>query len=127
MPFDQLQSGARALPAEGARVDVAFEGTARGPKLSGTVRGVDYLYIRADGCAQLHIHATITTEGGQKIAFTGGGVATLEPGVSVHQLRENITLFTSAAEYAWVNRLPIWAVGTVDLAKGEIRGTGYIV
>jgi hypothetical protein len=29
------------------------------------------------------------------------------------------------ARYRWVNPIQIWASGTVDLAKGEIRVKGY--
>jgi hypothetical protein len=62
-------SGQMPPPAEGARFDVYFEGPITGPKLKGTVRGVDYLHIRADGRCQLNIHAEITTEDGRKIAL----------------------------------------------------------
>lgn len=41
------------------------------------------------------------------------------------QLRENVTLTTSHPEYSWVNAIQVWAPGTVDLAKGEIRVRGY--
>ena len=42
-------SGQMPPPAEGARLDVYFEGPITGPKLKGTVKGLDYLHIRADG------------------------------------------------------------------------------
>ena len=63
---DALISGQTPPPAEGARVDIYFEGPITG-KLNGTVKGVDYLHIRADGRCQLNIHAEITTEDGKKI------------------------------------------------------------
>jgi hypothetical protein len=78
--FDGLLSGAAAPPPEGARFDVLSEGTVTGPKLKGTVKGVDYANVRADGRLQLHIHAEITTEDGKKIAFFADGVLILEPG-----------------------------------------------
>ena len=109
--LDQLQAGTTAPPAEGVRLDVAFEGRVTGPKLSGAIKGVDYIHIRADGRAQLHIHAEITTEGGQKIALAADGVAMLQAGAAVNQLRENATLTTSAAEYTWVNPLDSWQSG----------------
>ena len=59
-------------PAEGARFDVYFEGPITG-KLNGTVKGVDYLHIRADGRCQLNIHAEITTEDGKKISLAADG------------------------------------------------------
>ena len=59
-------SGQMQPPAEGARFDVYFEGPITGPKMKGTVKGVDYLHIRADGRCQLNIHAEITTEDGKE-------------------------------------------------------------
>ena len=47
-------SGQTPPPAEGARIDVYFEGPVTG-KLKGTVKGVDYLHIRADGRCQLFL------------------------------------------------------------------------
>jgi hypothetical protein len=80
-----IASGQAAPPPEGARFDVAFEGSMTGPKLQGTVKGVDYINIRADGRAELHIHGEFTTQDNQKIALFADGVATPEegkPGIS---------------------------------------------
>ena len=63
---EALFAGQTPPPSEGARVDVYFEGPIAGAKLNGTVKGVDYLHIRADGRAQLNIHAEITTDDGKK-------------------------------------------------------------
>ena len=57
-------SGQAPPPGEGARFDVYFEGPITGAKLRGSVKGVDYLHLRADGRFQLHIHAEITTDDG---------------------------------------------------------------
>ena len=86
---------------------------------------VDYLQIRADGRFQLHIHAEITTEDGERIAFFADGVATPREGSTIADLRENVTLTTSSKAYAWVNTLQIWATGTVDLAEQVVRVKGY--
>jgi hypothetical protein len=123
--LDALLAGQVAPPPEGARFDVAFEGSSRGPRLKGTATGVDYLHMRADGRAQLHIHAEITTEDGEKIALFADGVATPEEGTGVLQLRENVTLSTSSPAYSWVNQLQVWGQGTVDPAKGEINLKAY--
>ena len=56
-------------------------------------------------------------------ALAADGVALGE--APVLQLRENVKLTTSHPEHAWVNHIQIWASGTVDLAKGEIRVKGY--
>jgi hypothetical protein len=118
-------SGQAPPPAEGARFDVHFEGPITGPKVKGTVKGVDYLHIRADGRCQLNIHAEVTTEDGKKIAVAADGVGIPEPGSPVVQLRENVTLTSNHPEYVWVNTIQVWARGTVDVSKGEIRVKGY--
>ena len=88
-------------PPEGARLDLTLEGPIGGPKLKGTVKGKDYLCFRADGKAQLHIHAEITTDDG--------------------------TLTTSEPDFAWLNSLQIWGVGTVDVSTGQVNLKGYAV
>ncbi len=123
--MESLVAGEIAPPPEGARIDVAFEGESTGPKLKGTVTGVDYLRIRGDGQFQLHIHAEITMDDGEKIALFADGVAYPREGSNIADLRENATLTTSSKTYAWVNALQIWATGTVDLAEQVVRIKGY--
>jgi len=124
---EALFAGQTPPPAEGARIDVHFEGPVTGARLKGTAKGVDYLHIRADGRIQLNIHAEITTEDGKKIALAADGVGIPQEGSPVFQLRENVTLTSNHPEYAWVNPLQVWAPGTVDVAKGEVRIKGYAV
>jgi hypothetical protein len=119
-------SGQSAPPAEGARFDVHFEGVISGPRIKGTVKGIDYLHFRADGRSQLHIHAEITTEDGKKISIAADGVAIPQPGSPIVQLRENATMTSNHPEYAWVNPIQIWAPGTCDLSTGKIQITGYV-
>ena len=71
---DAVLSG-QTPPPEGARFDFYLEGPVTGPKVQGTFKGIDYIYFRADGRAELHIHGEITTEDGKKIALEAGGVA----------------------------------------------------
>jgi Protein of unknown function (DUF3237) len=123
--FAALTAGEVAPPVEGARFDVAFEGTASGPKLNGTAEGIDYVRVRANGRFELHIHETIRTGDGQSIAVQGDGVAILRPEGGVADLRVNMTLFASAKAYAWVNQLQVWGVGTLDLARQVIQVTAY--
>src|SRR3954469_8278317 len=65
---DAVLSG-QPPPPEGARFDFYLEGPISGPKLQGTFRGVDYIYFRADGRAELHIHGEITTEDGSGLRW----------------------------------------------------------
>lgn len=122
--MEAIMSGQAAIPPGGARFDVWFEGEGKG-KIAGNVVGCDYLRMRADGRFDLEIKGVITTPEGHKIALAADGVCIPTPGSPVAELRENVTLFSSHPEYAWVNPLQIWAVGTVDLAEGVVRIKGY--
>jgi Protein of unknown function (DUF3237) len=123
--MEALLSGQAPPPGEGVRLDIYFEGPVSGAKINGSVKGVDYLHVRADGRMQLDIHGEITAADGKKIALYADGVLSGQP--PTLQLRENATLTTSHPDYSWVNSLQVWAPGTVDLAAGEIRSKGYAV
>ncbi len=122
--FQAVISG-ESPPPGGLRVDVAFEGPVTG-RLSGSVVGVDYLTIRADGRADLDIKAAITTDDGEKIALAASGVGIPQPGSPVALLRENVALTTASERYAWVNPLQIWGVGSVDFSSGKINISAYL-
>jgi hypothetical protein len=126
-PFDAVMSGAEAIPPSGARYDFALEGRVSGPRLRGTFKGVDYIQVRPDGRAELHIHAEITTDDGKKIALSADGVASFPDGLPIGELRENVTMTTAEPGYEWVNQLQIWAVGTCDVTTGEVEIAGYAV
>ena len=123
--FAALMAGEVALPVEGARFDVPFEGTAAGPKVNGVAEGIDYVRVGADGRFELHIHETITTEDGQNISAHGDGVAIPRPEGGIADVRVDMTLFASSKEYTWVNELPVRGIGTIDLAKQVIQVAAY--
>ena len=120
-----ILAGEATPPAAGLRVDIAFAGESRGI-LAGTIRGVDYLNIRADGRMELDIRAELTTPDGEKIALAAGGVAIPQPGTTESLLRENVRLTTASPKYAWLNRLEIWAIGRADVGTGAIHVRGYL-
>jgi hypothetical protein len=120
-----IVSGEAPPPASGLRVDLPFEGEATG-RVAGSITGVDYLTVRADGRMQLDLRATITTRDGEKIAFAADGVA-LPEGERTVTLRENVTLSSASPNWAWVNPLQIWAVGEADMARGDVTVRGYLV
>ena len=123
--FAAWTAGEVTPPVEGARFDVAFAGTATGPKLNGAAEGIDYVRVGADGRFELHIHETIRTEDGHNIAVHGDGVAILRPEGGIADVRVNMTLFASSKDYAWVNQVPVRGVGTIDLAKQVIQVSAY--
>jgi hypothetical protein len=91
--MESILAGKEEVPPQGTRFDVAFEGNATG-RLSGRVRGVDYLRMRADGRIDLDIRATIETSDGFRIGLSADGVAVLRPGEPIADLCENVTLTT---------------------------------
>lgn len=121
-----LLSDPTIMPPQGARFDYEFEGNVSGPKMKGTIKGTDYFYMRPDGYSRLHIHAVMTTDDGVNISFFGDGTSSPSDNPSVFNLRENATLFTADPAYAWLNQLQIWAQGSVELTKGELKLSGYI-
>jgi len=123
--MQSILAGEAKIPPQGARFDVAFEGNATG-RLSGRVRGVDYLRMRADGRIDLDIRATIETDDGFRIGLSADGAAVLRPGEPVANLCENISLITAASGYAWVNTHQIWGAGSVNLATGKIHIDAYM-
>jgi hypothetical protein len=114
-------------PKEGARLDLYLEGPVIAGRLQGTVAGVDYLNVRADGRAELHIHGHITLEDGKKIALEAGGVAIPEGDSSILQLREHVNLTSNHPALAWVNATEVWARGTVDVSTGQVHLRAYAV
>ena len=125
LPLDAILSGQVQIPPQGVRIDVAFEGRAVG-RLAGTVRGVDYVRMRADGRVDLDIRATMATDSGHRIALSADGVAMPRAAEPVADLLENVTLSTASEEYGWVNTRQVWGVGTVDFAAGKIRIAAFM-
>jgi Protein of unknown function (DUF3237) len=120
-----ILAGETPPPPGGLRIDVAFEGPVTG-RLNGSVVGVDYINLRADGRIDLDVKANITTGDGENIALAAGGVAIRRGDSMVFSLRENVQLTTASASYAWANPLQIWGVGSVDLGTGKINIKGYL-
>lgn len=123
--MEALSSGNADLPLEGARFDQVFEGELLGPRLRGKMWGTDHLYVRADGLFQLHLHARVTTEDGANIAFSSEGVSRQIEGERETQLRAAVSLFTSCERYKWLNRLQLWALGSLDPAMGRAVVSAY--
>lgn len=123
--LEAILAGQETIPPQGLRFDVGLEGKAKG-RLSGRVRGCDYLRMRADGRIDLDIRATIETDDGIRISLSADGVAVMREGEPVADLRENVTLTTASAGYAWVNMHQTWAQGTVNLATGKIHIDAYM-
>jgi hypothetical protein len=123
--LQDILSGQKRVPPQGVRIDIALEGRATG-RLTGRVRGVDYVRMCADGRVDLDIRAVIETEQGSRIALSADGVAVPRTTEPIADLSENVRLSTAAEEYAWVNTRQVWGVGTVNFAAGIVHIDAYM-
>jgi hypothetical protein len=123
--MEALFTGQESVPLHGAQFDVALAGPIKG-RVTGTVRGVDYLRVRADGRRELELRATIETDDGSRIAFSANGVGTPRQGEPIVDLAVKIDLTTATEAYAWVNARPVWGAGYADLATGKIHIDVYL-
>jgi hypothetical protein len=124
--WQELNAGKVSIPAEGARFDIYFKGTLAGPKINGTIEGVDFLYVRADGRLMLNLQATITTDDGVKIALSEDGIMfppSDETGIA--ELKLNFNFLANGSKYAWLNQCHVWGIGTVNTRTGEICVDAY--
>lgn len=122
--YDDLLNGKAVLPPQGARFDLAFEGTISGPDIKGVVKGVDYMRVRSDGTFQLTIYATIVTDDGESIALHETGTMVPDcPGSA--QLRFTMDFSTAAPRYQWLNSKMVWGVGTANTVKRTVQIQGY--
>lgn len=122
--WDDLLTGSARLPYQGARFDLAFEGKLTGPEIRGTIKGVDYLEVRADGKFQLNIQAIVVTDDGEAIALKEDGILTPSPNGPA-RLHLNMQFSTAAARYQWINARQMWGVGEVDMQSGTVAVRGY--
>jgi hypothetical protein len=125
--WEEFTNGRVTPPREGAFFDIAFEGTLTGEKLSGTIKGIDYLQVRADGRFMLHLHATITTDDGENIAVSEEAILMPPSDDSgIGQLRLNLSFGTASSKYGWLNRRLAWGIGPIDLAAGTAEVKVYL-
>jgi hypothetical protein len=119
--WSELAEGKSPIPPEGARFDISFEGDLIGDRINGTIKGIDYLEVRADGHFILNLQACITTDDGVDIKVTESGVN------NQGNLRLNIAFHTSDKRYTWLNQSQVWGVGEVNFKTGEAKVKGYLI
>lgn len=123
--MEAIFTGRENVPLQGAQFDVTLAGSIKG-RVAGSLRGVDYLRVRADGRRELDLRGTIETNDGHRIAFSADGVGTPRGGEPIVDLAVKILLTTAAAAYGWVNARPAWGTGYADLATGKIHLEAYL-
>lgn len=121
----RILSGKEVPSLSGARFDTTVSGRSEG-RLSGSVIGTDFLFLRPDGGFDVDIRARIETDDGCRLFLSAGGVGALREGQLIMDLTEYVRLHSSFPQYTWVNTCQFWARGYADLNKGEIFTEGFM-
>lgn len=122
--WTELASGKTAPGPEGARFDLDFEGRVSGPNINGTIKGTDYLEVRADGKFMLNIQAAVITNDDKRIAVREDGILYPHANGKAH-IQLNLQFQTHYPEYAWMNNIQGWAICEVDMMRGEVTVKVY--
>src|SRR5205814_2380607 len=70
------------LVPEGVRLDVSFQGSiVEGPLAGATLRGIDYLLLRADGVGIIDAYEVASTAAGQHLSLHAQGYLTPPAGM----------------------------------------------
>ena len=110
---------------DGTRMNLEFEGDLDpGGRVTGHLKGVDYLTVGQDGVAHPHIHGVVTSPEGDVVAVhaTGLGVPASDGTTTI---RFAVTFQTASSKLAWLNGIVAFAEGKADLNKGELRMSAY--
>jgi hypothetical protein len=126
------------LVPEGIRLDAYFSGRVVEGTLSGaTLRGIDYVILRADGVGVIDAHDVISTDTGQHVSLHAQGYITLPPELQLPPpevmlspefqwpevplpLHGFVLARTGAQELAWMNHTALGFEGTVNIGLGEL-------
>ncbi len=110
---------------DGTRMNLDFEGDLDpGGRVTGHLKGVDYLTMRQDGVAHPNIHGVVTGPEGDVVALhaTGLGVPASDGTLTV---RFAVTFQTASSKLAWLNGIVAFSGGKADLNKGELKMSAY--
>ena len=120
--LDEVLTGTE-IPPGGTRIDVHVAGSITGGPLEGELTGTDHLDFQP-GLRSVgrHIHLTLTTTTGARVAAAGECTVTQRPGVDTTELRVAVLLRSTATDTASLDGSTIWAVGAVDPFAGKIEG-----
>lgn len=126
------------LVPEGVRLDAHFSGrVVEGPLSGATMRGVDYLLLRADGIGVIDAYEVVSTEAGAHVSAHAQGYVTPPPGVQLPPpevmlspgfewpdlplpMHGFVLYRTGAEDLSWMNRTSLGFEGTVNVGTGEL-------
>ena len=122
--WEDLIAGIVELPPQGTRFIITFEGKIYGEKINGSIKGTDYLLVRADGQFILNLQASILTDDGEMVFLEEDGILTPNNDGTA-QLHLNMHFTTFSQNYNWLNKKHVWGIGEVNMQTGNIRVKGY--
>lgn len=115
-----VQIGATPI---GTRLNLELDGRSEeGGRIAGRFTGVDYATLRSDGNLELNVQATLTSEGGERAAISGIGLAVPTPGGGMAG-RLALRFATAAPGLAWMNSVLGIAVTRADMQTGSLEMT----
>ena len=123
--IEALFSGQKSVPLQGAQFDVTLAGAVKG-RVTGKMRGVDYLRMRPDGRREVELRGSIETEDGSRIAFSAEGSGSPRDGGPIIDLGVKIELLTASPAYTWVNVKPAWGSGYANLSTNKVHVDVYL-
>jgi hypothetical protein len=78
-------------------------------RIKGTISGVDYPTVRADGRFILNLYASIKTDDGENIAvYEDGTLLPPEDGGGIARSQLYMQLNTASSRYSWLNKVQAW-------------------
>ena len=106
MKADVKQMINYGLTPLGHRIDVVFEGRLSGGIVTGSLQGVDYFLMRADGVGQVDVRGTITTEDEAVISVCISGYV-----IGSKFIDPAVKLVTGDERYKWLGETIICGTG----------------
>jgi hypothetical protein len=99
----------------GKRTDVYFEGDLTGDKISGKIRGVDYMLVRSDEVSEIDVRAVITTNDEVNISVQISGY------LHNAEIRDaSVKLMTGDEKYKWLT-------SKIIVGRGKLTSDGLEV
>ena len=75
---------------------------------------------------EVHVHAVIDNEDGERIAYLAEGINILDPETLTTKVKATATLQTASDKYAWVNKNRFNVKVAVDIQTGKAAIAGYV-
>jgi len=124
--IDLHMSSQVPVPPRGLRFNLDYQAELTGKKLKGKVVGTNYAHMSGDGVTHLNSYGVLTTPEGDRIAVHATGISVRSKDLQEILQHENISFYTCAERYVWLNQIQAWANGSADPETGKFAVKAYI-